>query len=201
MLDSNPTTSFVLTEQQLRNFQAKIVTSTTHSYNGTPCREWGAARNGDGYGEVRLNRKTQKAHRVAWMIAHGEIDKVCVLHHCDNPPCCEELHLFTGTNQDNVDDRESKGRGNQPRGDRHPSRTNPEKIARGEQHYSRTKPDCLARGERNGSAKLKDAEIPEVFRLRSHGMSLHEIGIVFGVSHVQVGCILRGKSRKQTSIF
>jgi hypothetical protein len=33
-----------------------------------------------------------------------------VLHHCDNPPCFNPEHLFLGTDQDNVDDREKKGR-------------------------------------------------------------------------------------------
>jgi hypothetical protein len=43
---------------------------------------------------------------------------MCVLHHCDNPPCCEtepseeypEGHLFLGTNGDNSADMVAKGR-------------------------------------------------------------------------------------------
>jgi len=36
-----------------------------------------------------------------------------VLHHCDNPPCCEaieEHHLFLGTQAENNADRATKGR-------------------------------------------------------------------------------------------
>ncbi len=33
-----------------------------------------------------------------------------ILHHCDNPPCYEARHLFTGTDLDNVKDKISKGR-------------------------------------------------------------------------------------------
>jgi hypothetical protein len=42
-----------------------------------------------------------------------------VLHHCDNPPCINPSHLFLGTQADNMRDKEQKGRGNHPQGERH----------------------------------------------------------------------------------
>jgi hypothetical protein len=33
-----------------------------------------------------------------------------VLHHCDNPPCCEPVCLFLGTHADNNADKAAKGR-------------------------------------------------------------------------------------------
>ena len=42
------------------------------------------------------------SHRIAWVIHNGKIPKgLCVLHHCDNPSCCNPKHLFVGTVRDN----------------------------------------------------------------------------------------------------
>ncbi len=44
------------------------------------------------------------------------IDKPCVLHECDNPPCVNPYHLKVGTAKENAEDRTNRGR--QARGDR-----------------------------------------------------------------------------------
>lgn len=57
------------------------------------------------------------AHRVAWMLIHGEIHgDICVLHKCDNKICVRPGHLFLGSRQDNTADMVRKGR--QAHGDR-----------------------------------------------------------------------------------
>lgn len=44
-------------------------------------------------------------------MAHGPIPaRMLVLHSCDNPPCCNERHLFLGTYKDNEQDKIRKGR-------------------------------------------------------------------------------------------
>ena len=80
------------------------------------CLEWTGATNPAGYGLMRANGKVVLTHRLAWALANGAIpDGLQVLHHCDNPPCCDaETHLFLGTDADNRADMAAKGRGRGP---------------------------------------------------------------------------------------
>ena len=81
------------------------------------CWEWQAFRNKFGYGRFFFNGKKHQAHRIAWTLTNGAIPKmedgqrVCVLHHCDNPSCCNPSHLFLGTQKENVKDMVMKMRG------------------------------------------------------------------------------------------
>ena len=75
------------------------------------CWIWKRATDTYGYGWLRWRGRVTRAHRVAWEIKHGEIPKgVCILHHCDNPPCVRPSHLFRGTRADNRADTVAKGR-------------------------------------------------------------------------------------------
>ncbi len=75
------------------------------------CLPWLAIKMSKGYGQIRLNGRMQLAHRVIYELVVGPIpDGLCVLHRCDNPPCVNPEHLFTGTPQDNTDDSMRKGR-------------------------------------------------------------------------------------------
>ena len=75
------------------------------------CWLWIAAKNEHGYGCFRYRNVLYKAHRVAWEQVNGTIqnDKF-VLHRCDNPSCVNPLHLFLGTQLDNMRDMLNKGR-------------------------------------------------------------------------------------------
>lgn len=63
------------------------------------------------YGVIHIDGKSQRAHRIAWEITNGPIPAgLLVCHHCDNPPCVNPEHLFTGTASDNAHDCIAKGR-------------------------------------------------------------------------------------------
>lgn len=76
------------------------------------CWLWTAYRNKDGYGMIKWGgRRVESGHRISYLLANGEFsDELFVLHKCDNPRCVNPEHLFLGTHQDNVDDRDNKNR-------------------------------------------------------------------------------------------
>lgn len=75
------------------------------------CWEWTACRAYNGYGKFWDGVKLTSAHRAAYRIFLGEIpDGQNVLHRCDNPSCVNPLHLFLGTQSENVQDMLRKGR-------------------------------------------------------------------------------------------
>lgn len=104
-------------------------------------------------------------HRVAWTVAYGSIpDGLCVLHHCDNPPCVRPDHLFLGTVIDNNADRDAKGR-----------------------HVPMP-------GEANGNARLTDRQVVAIRELLRRGMPQQLVAEAAGTCQSNVSLIHRGEA-------
>lgn len=82
--------------------------------NQDGCISWLGTKTSKGYGILqtagRASRKTT-AHRIAWVIAYGDLNPgQLVLHRCDNPSCVNAAHLFIGSPKENTEDMVCKGR-------------------------------------------------------------------------------------------
>lgn len=76
------------------------------------CWEWTAATGGKGYGDFRINRRTHRAHKVAYERWVGPIPAgMFVDHRCHNHACVNPMHLRLVTPKQNGENR----RGAQPR--------------------------------------------------------------------------------------
>ena len=199
-------TEIKFTERQIKNFWRKVdkdgplPDQTNPHYAGLgQCWVWTGCVANHGYGMLRIGIKGMAAHRVAWMTANGTIPQgSCICHKCDTPLCTRVDHMFLGTNKMNAEDRENKGRGNQPSGDasgarlhperrpwgdRNGSRKHPERRPRGDAHFARRHSDRMLRGEGHGMAKLTVDLILEMRARHAAGEThMKSLGEKFGVS-------------------
>jgi hypothetical protein len=77
------------------------------------CWPWTASVNTarDGYGRFWIKRVEYRTNRMAFYLHYGiDPGEQDACHTCDNPPCCNPVHLFTGTRKENLDDAKRKGR-------------------------------------------------------------------------------------------
>lgn len=150
--------------------------------NAIDCWEWqGSLISKEGYGDLVLGNKRNKPpffyrerpHRFSYKYFNKcEIPEgLHVCHKCDNPKCCNPLHLFLGTNLDNIADKMRKGRNFKG--------PNP-KMSRGA-------------GTQIYNAKLKESDIPKIFELRKSGHTYRGIAKQFGVSTGPICRVLNGK--------
>lgn len=86
--------------------------------NKDECWPWMAGTYGkDGYGAFRFNKKSERAHRVSYILTYGGIPEGKLIRHaCHNRLCCNPSHLVVGSNMENIydnifDKRKFGGRG------------------------------------------------------------------------------------------
>jgi hypothetical protein len=134
------------------------------------CWPWTAARIGGRYGVIGSNADGNfLAHRIAWELTNGPVPAgLCVLHRCDNPPCCNPAHLWLGTYADNNADMARKGR-----------------------HAARVRDGWGVRGEQHGMAILTEDQVREI---RAGGRPTAEYAAAYGVSRTCIKDARRGKT-------
>ena len=90
-------------------FEAKVIIPP--GFMGQ-CWGWSGTKLSHGYGMIHVNSRMQLAHRVSYELYVDPIPEgLCISHTCDNPSCTNPLHLYPRTHQENMADRDTKGRG------------------------------------------------------------------------------------------
>jgi hypothetical protein len=140
----------------------------------TPCVLWQGSVDRQGYGRRKVDRRGMRVtigvHRwvmeqvLGRTLESGEF----ILHACDNPPCYRVEHLSVGSVYDNNRDMLVKGRATKP-------------------------PVNVFRGELHPMAKLSEAQVRRIHKMREAGFTVRTIAEEFAVSRSQVQRIVSGK--------
>lgn len=87
-------------------FWSRVAISDSNS-----CWLWTGHVDHKGYGRVQIDGRSERAHRLAFILQQSEIPRsMLVCHTCDNRLCCNPEHLWLGKPADNVRDMFDKGR-------------------------------------------------------------------------------------------
>jgi hypothetical protein len=157
----------IATHSRYWRLQVPFASNTRH-HELTGCIEWTGTRHPQGYGLARRvvgEPIEPRAHRRAWIMAHGPIpDGMLVLHSCDNPCCVNVEHLRLGTDADNSDDKYSRGRNRNLRGTAH------------------------------GMSRLLEEDVLRIREAHLFGAKLTDLGRIYGVSDVAISHVVRRKN-------
>ncbi len=141
------------------------------------CWPWNRSLTLSGYGRLKSQGYTWRAHRLSYELFKGPIPEgMLVMHACDNPECVNPSHLSVGTHADNNADKAKKGR-----------------AVSGEKHHSRTNPECLLRGEKHGRTSLTREDVIEMRCLAREGVADKALAELYGISASQAWRIVKGK--------
>jgi len=133
------------------------------------CWPWIGQTNKAGYGFFVHNNEKHLAHRVAFTLRNQMPvpEGLMICHRCDNPPCVNPQHLFSGTPADNAHDRALKRR-----------------------HWNKG-------GETSTNKKLSGNYVYQIKTNYLTGkITMRQIAVFFGVAESTVQRIVRGISWK-----
>ena len=167
MPKTHPKPLGVITPMDIQRFEKYVDRTPGHGPKGD-CWIWVGSRDEGGYGKFYLNGSAVLAHRFAFISKHGETEKL-ILHTCDNPPCVNGLHAYSGSTADNGRDMTERKRCP----DRH--------------------------GERNPCSKVSDSQREEIRKLYATGAySYRALGKSFGLHNSTIRDITtHGRLRKR----
>lgn len=155
-----------------------------------PCWPWTAACDKDGYpgsfwdGTYLPSGRGHYVSPARWAyerFIEPIPDGHSLLHHCDNPPCMNFVHWFTGTAADNYADMIAKGRA---------------RPARGDQHGLRKHPEAAACGETAGNARLTNEQVWEIRARWVLGESQKQLSREYGIAQPAIHRIVKRLSWK-----
>lgn len=137
--------------------------------SGAGCWIWAGSAKTNEYGVVRILGVRVLAHRLSLAVFKGAPFGAFALHSCDTPACVNPAHLRSGSQLENVQDMDARGR--RVRGNA-PAQT----------------------GRDNPNAIVTEEQVHLVRRLKAEGHTYSEIERLTGVRRANAWAIATGKS-------
>lgn len=163
-------------DEEKRRIKAKILSRIDVSAKGCWLwKKWCTASYGYGMIDITHDNKKHKirVHRLTYFLWKENPKDLNVLHKCDITNCCNPMHLFLGTQKENLADMRGKKRG-----------SNPPRHA----------------GSRHPFSKVTEEQVLEMRALRFRGCKYREIGKKYGVSETAAHyCVNKGWSHLEKS--
>lgn len=148
-------------------FWAKVQLGTNDE-----CWKWLGGCFKSGYGQPEAGKY---AHRMAWELANNACivpgKQNVIRHACDNKKCCNPAHLKLGSQAENHQDMDARGRRNM--------------VAAW---------DNQSIGAARYNARLNDVKVAEIKTLLAEGISERQIAKYFQVSRGTISCIRRERT-------
>lgn len=153
------------------------------------CWEWQGAINSQGYGSFNIGSRSHQAHRIAWTLengpppsSHGKV-AVVVRHRCDNRKCCNPSHLELGSQFQNVQDRNERGR----------SRGGSQSGPRNPMHFTNSGPGSKGFAAMDARRKIPLSDYPAI---NKSDRTLKSLADEYGVSIQSIHRIKRMSAKE-----
>jgi hypothetical protein len=156
----------MLTDEEYM-LKKRVMLLTRIVVNESGCWNYTRYCDPEGRAKTQIGYKSIATARLSYIVFKQEpIGDKFVCHSCDNPSCINPEHLWLGTHQDNMIDRDAKGRCQRPI------------------------------GTKNNKCKLTEADVAQIKADLAQGISGSEISRKFNVTPSAVSYIKLGKSWK-----
>lgn len=156
-----------MSEQDKENFMKKVSQLPDGCWIWTKAIKKGRSDTHK-YGWVTFKNKQMTANRLSWILFKGDIPaNTVVCHKCDVTLCVNPEHLFIGTQKENIQDMDTKGRRNRMM-----------KVRRVDGLHT--------------SSKITKTQAEEMRRMHLSGLTQQKIAIHFNVSQTCISKSIRG---------
>lgn len=143
------------------------------SHHPQDCWIWKGFITPTGYGRYKWMQHNWLAHRLVWHLYVEELldSSIKLCHTCDNRLCVNPVHLWKGTQQENISDCVTKGRNNHG----------------------------LKYGTDNINARLNPDKVKQIRSLFDNGLSVSELGRRFNIARKAIYCVIKHETWKHVN--